>query len=832
MTTPEDPLPPPSRDDSKASGGGKGGTPRRDWRSRVPGWLRRGLRSNTLRGVVVLALCTLALLHYGRMLDAAYAIKDWAFWPIAQMWLYNAVFFAACFSAGIRVMIWLRVQSTALERFAFAMPTGVIAFCLCMYALGAVGLFKRPAAIVLAVLLLASGAVPAVRFARRALTWWVTPEPRAGNPMSRLLRAAALGYGVVCLALLYLPVLTPETLNYDSQWCHLTVAQDYAREGHIVRYDGDYARNHPQLAPFLHTWFWLLPVPSLLQRWTLPLHTEFFMVVFTLPGIAATVRYLLHQKRVPMSWMAFFLFPAIYIYDNNLGGSSDHFLGLFTAPLFLATARASTTFDRRYLILTAIMGAGALLTKYQASYVLPLCALLVMGGLVVGLARRIRRHVKVGASGDGRLSRADLRRFLVWPLVALGVFVLVVAPHFVRNWVFYSNPFYPFLQDVIPSNPTRPDAEFYFKHVFQDPNWVPQGTFLQRVTSSAELMATFSFVPSYYFYRTDWPIFGALFTYASSFVLFIRRPGRIWLGIIVCMGTVFMWAMTFRNTRNLQGFVPIMAAVTLALLVRAWQLGWFARLGVAVLVALQLVWGGDQFFYSQYPRLASAINSFRAGYEKTTAHRFKTHPLVQAGKTLPKDAKVVFQNNRPTLGLNRVVALDLTDSQALFSYAELESVQDLVREWRKGGITHVLYETQPFYGRESRKIDVLFTQFLQAAGPGRHFAHYGLIDIRKLRDLPAKRGQRVIMIGVTAYPHGVYPIASLSLNELLPWALRRYPSPEAPIPTDPAALEALVDGAGAALINGSPPVVAVLTSKRWSIVYTNPGYYSVYLPPR
>lgn len=791
----------------------------------------RLLRRVPWRGLVVLLICGLSIQHYGEMLDAAYKVKDWAFWPIALMWGYNAVFFAACFSLGIRVVTWLRVGGTALEQFVFALPTGVIGFTLCMYGLGALHLFNRPAAIALAVLLLLSGAHPGIRFLRRALSQWTTPAARPDAATARLIQAGALAFGVVCLALLYLPVLTQETLNFDAQWCHLTVAQDYAREGHIVRYDGDYARNHPQLAPFIHTWFWLLPVPSLLQRWTLPLHTEFFMVVFALPGIAAVVRYLLKQKAAPMSWVGYFLFPAIFVYDNNLGGSSDHFFMLFTAPLFLAVARAATTLDRRYLLLTGMMAAGSLLTKYQAIYLLPICAVVVLVGLLIGLAKNLRAAYASGKRGSKLLAAVDARRYLLAPLMAAGVFLTLVSPHFVRNWVFYDNPFYPFLQNVFRSNPTQPDAVYYFREVFQDYNWRPHGTTWEQVSSSLKLLATFSFIPSYYFYRADWPNFGALFTYAAPFVLFVRRPARIWLGILVGLGAVFGWAITFRNERNLQGFVPLFAAVTVALLVRAWQLGWFARLGVVLLVALQLVWGGDSLFYSQYGRLTTVINSFRAGYDKTTAQRFTTHPLVEASKTLPPDAKVLFHNNRPTLGLNRVVALDFVGSQALVSYGKVENVAELVGEWQKAGITHVLQETPAWLGKEYRKLEVLFPMLQRAAGPGKRFGGYSLLDIRKLHDLPAQKGMRVVLSGVPGYRDGVYPLASMDVVETLPAHLRHYPPPEAPIPTDPAQQQELVDKASAALITGSPPVQQAMVRKGWSSVQSYSGYFSVYLPP-
>lgn len=803
------------------------------WRSKL--WWK-GLWLSTLwRSLVVLVLCGLAGAYYATKLDVAYPIKDWAFWPIAQMWLYNAVFFSAVFSAGMRVLTWLKIRGTALERFAFAMPAGVLAVCLCMYGLGAAHLFNRPAMIVLALGLLLSGAKPSLRLVRGALRDWTTPGLRPDPLLPRLIRVAAVVYGVVCLVVLYLPVLTPETLNFDAQWCHLTVAQDYAREGRIIPYDGDYARNHPQLAPLIHTWFWLMPVPSLMQRWTLPLHTEFFMVMFSLPGVAATVRYLLGQRRVRMAWVGFFLFPAIFVYDMNIGGSSDHFFGLFIAPLFIAVARAATSFSRRYLMLAALMGGGALMTKYQSAYILPVCGVVLLGGMLIGITKStlVARRSAGGFSLPKLLTMIEPRRRFLALLLSVGLFGLVVAPHFLRNWIFYHNPVYPFMQGVFHSRPTQKDAVFYFENVFQDYNWRPHGTRMQRIASSLQLLGTFSFSPSYYFFRTDWPIFGSLFTFSIPLALVVRRARRLWLGIFVSLGAIFTWAMTFRVERNLQGFVPLIAATTLALLVRAWQLGWFARVGVLALVALQVIWGGDELIYSQYGRLTAAINLFRAGYERTTAQRWSTHPLVEMGKTLPANAKVLYHQGRTTLGLNRVVALDLTGSEALFNYTDVTNVRDLVNEWQKGGITHVMYDLPTGIGRETRKLEVLFQMARRAIGPGKSFGSYALMDIRGVHGLPAEQGLRVISLGIPGYQDGLYPVTALGVNEWLDNSMRHYPTPEQTIPTDPAALGQLVDEACAALIwNGRGGTVQKdMSEKGWSAVHSYPSYFSVFLPP-
>ena len=52
---------------------------------------------------------------------------------------------------------------------------------------------------------------------------------------------------MLALGLLYLGSFSPDAVGYDAAWYHLVIAQDYAREGRIVSYMGDWAKNLPQL---------------------------------------------------------------------------------------------------------------------------------------------------------------------------------------------------------------------------------------------------------------------------------------------------------------------------------------------------------------------------------------------------------------------------------------------------------------------------------------------------------------------------------------------------------------------------------------------------------
>src|SRR6185295_2774536 len=165
---------------------------------------------------------------------------------------------------------------------------------------------------------------------------------------------AVIVFGVLCLGLLYLQAMTPDALDYDPRWYHLTVAQDYAREGKIVPFPADYPKCYPHLASLVYTWGFLVPGLNDPLRWMLALHNEFCLFLWTLVGVAAGVAWLVEKARVRGAWVAFFLFPGIFLYDSHIGGGADHVVAFFAVPLFLAALRAASDLSPRRCALVGI----------------------------------------------------------------------------------------------------------------------------------------------------------------------------------------------------------------------------------------------------------------------------------------------------------------------------------------------------------------------------------------------------------------------------------------------------------------------------------------------
>ena len=787
-----------------------------------------------------------ATLGYGAFLGRTYPVSQWLFWKVGMLWGWGVFLSLACVSFGHLVLSRaLRINDLpTLEAVVCSAALGLLGFVFGLYLGGAARLFKPAFAVALPAVLLASGARPLLVFIRERRAAWAalprapTREGEASAPLADTLRSAigalAVIFGVAGVIFVYLGAFTPDAINFDSSWEHIPIAVDYARAGRLIPFPADYSRNVPHLASIVHTWAFLVPglnLPGNDQqlRWMMLLHLEFFFFLWTLAGVAAAIHWLIDtpgaaDTRVPRgAWAAFFLSPAIFVYDNNLGGAADHYLAFFVLPFFLAAMRMMERFDRRYALLAGALAAGTLLAKYQAVYVIGGIGLSVAVKWLIFAAQRLlhqwraRRARKAPAAGTEPLPTpapaADLpswRELGMGAVCFVSALVVVSSPHFLKNVVFYKNPVYPFAQDIFKgSTPTVPRAAYLFEWLFKDYRWRPQGTLLANLRDAVRLCFTFSFEPHYSFTKNV-PNTGSLFTLTLPLLLLVRAPRRLWLGAIAGLGCVFMWAMTFRVDRHLQTFMPLLTASTGALLVRAWEMGWAARAGLVPLVGLQVVWGGDAMIYSSNSRVQSALTMIRAGYDGARDTRFNFRSdFREIGKYLPPNARVLMHTYRPNLGMEREVLMDWAGQQGLFSYEPLRDARGVHAMWRAQGMTHVLY----LPGREapSKQEDVLFHDYLSHyTRTHKRFGGYDVVEIPAEAPPALDHPYRVLAVGLSGYKDGLYPIEALNTYEGAPKHLLRWAPPSAPLPADPAAASSLVDQAEAVLLGAKPALNAAV----------------------
>jgi hypothetical protein len=751
----------------------------------------RVVRHRLFHGAIVLVVCLLGARHYVGVVDEIYPVDEWLFWDLVKLWAWMGVFSLACLSAGSFVLEKaLRLELPPLDALVQSMAVGVVAFVMCMYAGGALFWYGKVFAVMLPVALLALGARSLIRLLARMGSHFRELQP--ASPFVWLIS----GLGACCVGLAYLGVLTPDSLNYDSTWSHLVIAQDYARSGGIIKFWGNYNMGVPHLASIVHTWGYIVPgLERPAARWMMALHNEFGLFCWTLVGVTAGVRRMLGEPKLRGSWAAFFLFPIIFVHDSNMGGAADHIAAFFAVPLFLATVELWETCQPKAAALVAICAAGGILTKYQAFYLcVPLGLLLCVRFAI--LAYRV--HKGRLRPGDPRVGFRELVRS---PLVLVGLGALLVAPHFVKNAIFYNNPVYPFAQDIFrDSSPSSPNAGPLLRYYFTDDNWRPKGNTFDKLKHALELFATFSFEPHYTFTK-NWPAFGSLYTLLLPTLLLLRESRRLWIGALLSGGAILMWGFTYNIDRNLQVFLPIMVCVTASLIVRLWRLGWLARVGLVPLVLLQLVWGGDALFYSASDRIVSAMTLIRSGFDGNASRRFDGYRsgYLAVNKAVPKKARILYHTGHMTLGIEREVVSDWDGFQGFISYDELSTPRELFDYLKQRGITHVLIEPR-VRAAPTKQEDVLFNDLMsrdtELVG---HVGYFKIYRFPKKRP-PAQKPYRVATVGLSGYGDGLYPIKNLNTHEYLPPYVLTYKSPERPLPADPEALAKVLEDVDAVIL--------------------------------
>jgi hypothetical protein len=720
----------------------------------------------------VALLALLATLFYGGFLHGIYPLRLWLLWQLAMLWGWVALFSLACASFGQLVLVRLckLTDLPALEAAVLGMAVGVVAFTLAMYVGGACAWYGPTFAVLLPLAMLAAGAKHGWRVLRAL--WSELAEPRPGGLLAIALGAA----GVACVGLIYLGAMTPYALNYDSTWSHLVIAQEYARAGRIVPFLGDYNKNVPHLASMLFTWGWLVPgLEHRALRWMMALHLEVGLFLWTLAAIAACVRALVGDPKLRGAWLGLFLFPIIFVYDDNLGGSSDHVCGFFSVPIALATLRLCTRFSLGAAALVAIVCAGDLLTKLQAAYLLIPTALLIAGYWLKHLTEHALLRLAKGQAPERGPAQVPLRTLLWAPWVIAGLGLLLFSPHCIRQLVFHKNPLYPFLQDVFTSStPTVGNASAMIGRQLIDPKFTPTGAPTDRLWHACKLFFTFSFKPHYSFTK-DVPSFGSLFTLLLPAIVFVPDRRRLLLVTALGSGALLAWGVLYNVDRNLQTFMPVLVCATTAILVKAWRLGPLARVGLVPLVALQIAWGGDAFFYTSHGRINDAMNLIRSGFEDHAKTRFDGYrsEFVAIGKAVPKNARILLHKSHVTLGIEREIVLDWAGFQGLIDYRGLHTPRELYDYYRSLHITHLLVEGD-MPRADSKAEEVLWQAFIT-----RHAVSAGQFGGHRLFRMPAlpppvEPSYRVAIVGVEPDVDGIYPIERLASLDCLPHPRRSH----------------------------------------------------------
>ncbi len=743
-----------------------------------------------IRALAVAVACAIGCYVFFGVVDDKYPVAQWLsvhLWPV---WAYTLLFNAACVAGGAGLIdaLFPRRRFPALEWLVLSMGVGLVLFVLGMYLAGASCRFKPITACVLPALMLVLG----FRGTRRLAAALRNDFAAKASLSARAAAFVAAGFGATCLAFLYLEALDPSSINFDATWYHYPIAQDYARTGCLIPFPGDHHRTYPHLTSIVHTWALLVPgIKILPAHWMLSLHLEYSIVVWRVVGVAAAIRWALYGQRTPGAWAVFFLFPSLFVYDQNIGGSADHFLGFFAIPILLAAARALSRFEWRWAIVLGIVMGGHLLTKYQGLYLLVGTTLVVVvrWGYVLALHALRRKRSPLGQR------QRRLRRLLLAPALAMGVAIVVTAPHFVKNAVFYHNPLYPYARNVfkgswpnvdpdgLPVRESDSAAEDDEAASGEAPSreapapapppaakskskpFAPKHQGLKRQLWSLQQLYEYSFSTHNRTFTDHRPYMGALFSLLLPCLLFVRRSKRIWFATLLGAAAFMVWANTAVNDRYLLSFYDLFIASAGALMVRAWELGTLARIGLVPLVASQFFWGGDAMLFYGAKRLREAIGIVSDGYAgKSIESRLAAQAAQQRlTAATPRDAVILSRNYKGLLGLDRTVLNDIRGAQYYISYGGLRSAAELWSYLRERGVTHLLYpEGQRVPVRLNN--EVLFADlFKNGCENPQRFSNLRLATLRQTP--PAAEVPTLVLVRkLRGYKDGVYRVEQLDVD--------------------------------------------------------------------
>jgi len=657
-----------------------------------------------VRHLLLACLLVVGAVHLRNTIEPHYPVKHWLAWRYLGYWAASLGWLASSVAVGHRVVRLLAPSPLPLlEQLSLDFAVGVNVFGFAVFAVGVAGLLYPAAFVLIPLGLLAAGGLGPWRYFARA----VHRHRRSGGLGHDLgvWGWAAVLFGVLALALIYFGILSPQNISFDSRWKHLAMAQHYAAVHRIERYpEGWYPGSAPQLASYLYTWALILPKARFFDRLELAQHVEFVGFAFSLLGIPALVRRLAPEVSSASSWAARFLFPGIFLYDANLGGGADHVAAFFTAPILLQLFRFQRRFDRRHALLLAFPIAGAILTKYSSAFELIAFPVLAVTARALWLAVP-RFRERAGAAP---------RAWLVGPLVCIAAGLVFTAPLWLKNWIWYGDPLYPLLNTVFRGKPWDAAARVLYDHSYRTQHWKPTHD-LNGLKESIVALWDWSFHPH------DWkkfhgtvPVVGSLFTLLCVTVPMFGKRWRLWSVLAATHLGIFLWYWTNHQDRYLQTLMPWMVAVTAALLGLLWREGWLVRGPVVLLAGLQLLWGSDVPFipghvFLKVPARAS-IDLVSSGYQKKYEERFSLFDYEEAGRQLPKNARVLLHEQHPHLGLQRPAVHDWVSWQAGIDYAGLGHPAKVDARFREFGVTHLLWQDKAS-GYDSVGGDLLFRAY-------------------------------------------------------------------------------------------------------------------------
>jgi len=287
---------------------------------------------------------------------------------------------------------------------------------------------------------------------------------------------------------------------------------------------------------------------------------------------------------------------------------------------------------------------------------------------------------------------------------AAGTGLGITAILWLRNWIWYGNPVFPFMHEHFATRPWVPGAQL--SHDYLDQRWIPHGQGLAKLADTVVESLRFGFLAhDWNEFHGNWPVTGFLFTLLWPLAFLLPRAQRLRLLTAFSLLGVFIWYYTLHQARYLTVLMPLMSLVVLLILNRLWRMNGVVRVAAMLVLAVQVAWGGDHPFLPSHAMLGQAalkhtIDVLGAGFSKQYEARLQVEPGLEAvGALLPKNdrahQRVVIHGQHLHLGIGAPSMTDAPEQQSAFAYQLWSSPSEVQRKLRELGATHIVWPGAP-----------------------------------------------------------------------------------------------------------------------------------------
>lgn len=638
---------------------------------------------NTARIAAVLAviLCTAATATHiylgsaGAYATGALAILDHLFDLVVAVTL-SFVILAAGNSLTKRISLQF-VNSAEHLAFSFFLGTGV--FGLLILCLGLLGLLRGWVMLPLVLLALALTA-------RDLPQLWQSLIRAAQTAFeAKVVTGIFIGF----LVFIALRTLTPPHVA-DELIYHLPVPREFVQAGRVFPSYNNSLGNMPFLVHMIYTLLLLAgsDIAAKLFSLSLALSTAVLLYAFCSRFIT---------RRVGVIAM-FAFFASGMIVELAVTTRIDISLAGMLFACTYAMINYLTTRSRRWLWLSALFAGFSLGIKHTAALYIFLIGILY-------LVETIR-------------NREPIRKVLQYGVIYAFLALAVASPWYIKNAVWFHNPIYPFVTGEVAT--FGPNGVRYFNadderkldahfSVTQDARPDIVATVEQELTQSVNARVSrhplrwweYFFEPNKYLMAEPNQLPNYLFLIVPL-IIFLRPNKWIWWLLILSIAFLFIVTFTSWIARYLVPAYPaltIVAAYTLTRLAQRLE----ARFAIATKLPLYVL---ATLFAIVVATCAASMRQFKTlGYlsGNISRHDFLMRipfyaPLDFINTQLPPDTRVMTIGAQMNYGLERPYYAD----ESWFStkwrrlLVQTDSLEDINRELKSQGITHILYNPSLF----------------------------------------------------------------------------------------------------------------------------------------